>query len=267
MSTANLRQPAEIAELPLRLHDPSDALASQSPSLAGEAAHRAAAKEVKFLLTETLAQAVESQLREVLARDPHCGDSGAYQLTSLYCDTPQWDVLHRVGRFALCKFRLRCYGDAEQIYLERKARKGSQVRKRRSHISLPELDLLVHETSHEDWAGAWYRRQLRRHDLRPACLVSYERAAYFGFGSEGPLRLTFDRNIIGSLTSDWSFARPENCRRLLPQHVVCEFKFRGNMPAPFKQVIHDLQLTIGRCSKYRTCLREFGVEERSAHDA
>lgn len=226
---------------------------AQSPSLRGRSG--AAACELKFVLDEPVAAVVERRLRDVLTLDPHCDPAaGGYRLTSLYCDTPQWDVYHRHGRHGLCKFRLRRYGDAPQVFLERKSKQGGHVRKRRTTIALDHLPALTNEVADRDWSGAWYQGQLRRNQLRPVCQISYQRQAYFGFDSEGPLRLTFDRQIVGGLTSDWSFAAPLARRTLLEQGVVCEFKFQGVLPSLFKSVIHDLQLVPRGLSKYRTCI-------------
>jgi hypothetical protein len=90
----------------------------QSPSLDRRGAAEPA-RELKLLLDEPLACEVQRRLRPVLSLDPHCEGDGGYQLTTLYCDTPQLDVLHRRGRYRLFKFRLRRYGTSNRIYLER----------------------------------------------------------------------------------------------------------------------------------------------------
>ena len=53
--------------------------------------------EVKFLLTKAEAQEVERRLRGRLAPDPHADPAlgGAYRVTSVYFDTPNFDVYRR----------------------------------------------------------------------------------------------------------------------------------------------------------------------------
>lgn len=234
----------------------------QSPSLLRRAASVAPAHELKLLLDENQASAVEARLRPLLALDPHVdfAHGNSYQLTTLYCDTPQLDVFHRRGRYRLFKFRLRRYGDAPQIYLERKSKRKTQVRKRRTAIELGQVDRFDSPQAGRDWDGAWYHSQLLRNQFRPVCLIEYDRVAYFGDGGDGPIRLTFDRQIRGGLTSAWSFAPASDSRLLLPNQVVCEFKYRGSLPAVFKGVLSDLQLTPCGVSKYRHCLQAAGIE-------
>ena len=64
---------------------------------------RPRARELKFLATLDMADRVETRARARLARDPYgSGESGdAYRTTSLYFDTPAFDVLHRKGSFGI----------------------------------------------------------------------------------------------------------------------------------------------------------------------
>ena len=48
---------------------------------------------------------------------PH-GDG--YTTTSLYFETPGFDVYHRRGSYGRSKFRIRRYGEADIVFLERK---------------------------------------------------------------------------------------------------------------------------------------------------
>src|SRR5262245_56244122 len=96
-----------------------------SPSLRRHQADGARAFELKFLLSPEQAAAVESRLALALAPDPHADSPGAagYHVTTLYCDTPQWDVFYQQGRYKLFKLRLRQYGRAGHVFFERKARR------------------------------------------------------------------------------------------------------------------------------------------------
>lgn len=234
---------------------------AQSPSLYG-AGDKTPAFEMKFLLDEAQAREVEARLRACLAPDPHADPAvgNGYRITSLYCDTPRWDVFRRAGRYGGFKLRVRQYGACEQLFLERKARRRNRVRKRRSVILLDELARFHAANLDSGWEGAWFRRQLLRNELAPVCLITYERVAYFGSGLEGPLRLTFDRQIHGTLSTTWSLHAEEPRHHLLARQVVCEFKFRGSLPAIFKSVISAMQLTPTGVSKFRHCLAAWGVE-------
>ncbi len=227
-------------------------LDSRSPSLRGRKAGDLPACEMKFLLDEATAVAVEEFLSPYFDLDPHSapgnsrsGDRSGYHITTLYCDTPELSVFRRLGRHRLSKFRLRRYGDSPSVHLERKSKRGLVVRKRRSSIDLANLDGFT----------GWYRNQLDRNRLSPVCLIEYDRVAYCAASVEGPLRLTFDRRIGGVLHDEFSLASPRAMAPILGGRVVCEFKFRGALPSLFKAAIAALQLTPCGVSKFRHCIQ------------
>lgn len=253
-----------------------------SPSLRGHRAGDLPACEMKFLLDETTALAVEERLRPQLSVDPYSARSGSarsgsalagsaplrdarpgYHITTLYCDTPGWSVFNRRGRHRLSKFRLRRYDDDSRIFLERKSKRGLCVRKRRSTIEVDRLGGFVAEGFAAEGftceGEVWYRNQLIRNQLAPVCLVEYDRTAYCGASVEGPLRLTFDRRLGGVLHNEWSIQPRQSLAPLLAGKVVCEFKFRGALPSLFKAAIAELQLAPCGVSKYRLCVQASGI--------
>lgn len=232
----------------------------ESPSLSSSGTGDGPAFELKFLVDEPQARAVEQYLHGRLPFDPHGDpDRGAYQTTTLYLDTPGLDVFHRLPPLKRRKFRLRRYGTDAHIFLERKMRANDRVRKRRSAVPVDELPLLANPLSVSDWSGRWFHQRLLARGLRPSCLIGYERTAYTAITAEGPLRLTLDRHLRGAPAQDW---RVEPCERGLPflsGQVILEFKFRTALPALFKELIQEFQLAPGSASKYRLCLRAWGV--------
>jgi hypothetical protein len=235
--------------------------AIESPSLSTSANGAGPAFELKFLLDEGRAQEIEDWARRRLALDPH-GDpalGGAYRTTSLYCDTPELDVYHRMPSYRRRKFRARRYGSAPGIFLERKSKWGDRVAKRRSALPEDELLLLAHPMSLVTWPGHWFHRRLLARRLAPACRITYQRIAYVGSCSEGPLRLTLDRRAHGILTSEWSLALFEGGLPLLTGQVILELKFRSALPAPFKELVTGLRLSPSTVSKYRLCREVWGV--------
>jgi VTC domain-containing protein len=240
---------------------PLPAAAFESPSLSAKCAGAGPAFELKFLLTETQARQIEDWARRHLALDPH-GDpalGGAYQTTSLYCDTPQLDVYHRAPSYKRRKFRVRRYGDSDWTFFERKSKWGDRVAKKRVAIPDEELVHLTRPMSLIDWPGHWFHRSLNMRRLQPACLIAYHRLAYFGSCPESPLRLTLDRRVRGILSSDWRIVPFDAGLPLLTDQVIVELKFRTALPTPFKALVHDLHLTPGAVSKYRRCREAWGV--------
>ena len=141
-----------------------------SPSLNASAGLDVPAYELKFLLTETRAAEVGSRARREMVTDPHADSIGAnYRTTSLYCDTPQFDVFHRRGLYRRRKHWLRRYGRPPWVYLERKRKWGDRVKKVRTPIRDGELPLLALQMPAQTWPGHWFHRHLtRRHSRRSA---------------------------------------------------------------------------------------------------
>jgi hypothetical protein len=215
-----------------------------------------AAYEVKFLVSEEVAGVIERHVAAGLSLDPHADPAlgNAYRTTTLYCDTPIFDVFHRTGPGKNRKYRVRRYGSAPHVFLERKTKRGSEVSKRRVGIPLEDLGTLNVDGLDPNWPGDWFRRRLSRFTLRPICRVSYDRTAYLGGTAEGPLRLTFDRRLRGQLVNGWDVSPVEPNGDLLNGNVIVEFKFQGSLPAVGKLLVEDLLLTPGPASKYRRFL-------------
>ena len=216
------------------------------------------AYEVKFLLPADRADRIEAWARRHLSPDPH-GDGGRYQTTSLYCDTDALDVYHRSPGFKRSKHRLRRYGAAHLIFLERKKRWGDQVRKQRVEVPDDELTRLDAAEVSPDWAGAWFFDRLRTRRLRPRCRITYARTAFLGDSSAGPIRLTLDRDVRGVPADLWAVAPVEGGKALLPGAAVLELKYQTVIPQVFRELLEDLPPGGGGVSKYRRCVDACGL--------
>ena len=99
------------------------------------------AREIKFRLLPELAEAVREWVGPRLQGDPNASspDGSGYDITSLYCDTPEFDVFQRRGSYGRSKYRIRRYGRSEVVFLERKMRTQGKLTKRRSIIPMEEL--------------------------------------------------------------------------------------------------------------------------------
>jgi hypothetical protein len=256
----------EIGVHPVSIH-----AAMESPSLVSRSAAMGPAYELKFLLDEAEALRVAGWAQGRLALDPY-GDSalgGAYLTTSLYCDTPELDVYRRSPSYRRRKFRVRRYGLAPWVFLERKSKHGDRVAKRRTPIPDAELAPLAHPMSVVTWPSHWFHRSVTARRLRPACRIAYERTAFIGSCSEGPLRLTLDRRLRGMPAEAWNLSPVEGGLPLLMGQVILELKFFSALPLPFKQLVQELALTPSCISKYRLCREAWGVPRslRGAADA
>jgi len=196
------------------------------------------AYELKFLVTATVAEAVEGWAREYLNPDPH-GDDGRYRTTSVYCETPAWDVYHRADGYRRSKFRVRRYGSSEQVFLERKTKRSDQVRKRRNGIPEAELSILTAGTEETEWPALWFSQRVHLRQLRPVCKVGYERRAFLAQTHEGPVRVTFDRHLMGVPTNEWTPTPLESGRELLPDQVLVELKYQEVFPELLRKALDD----------------------------
>jgi hypothetical protein len=248
---------------PFMTHDPKgDDARSQagapspdeSPSL-GTRRDGGQAFEVKFLIDEELAAEVLRWARVRLAPDLHASTEldGAYATTSLYTDTSSDDVYLRSPRYKRRKFRVRRYGNEDWVFLERKQKSGDKVSKRRDRVPVEELARLAPPLAVADWTGQWFHQRIHARRLLPACLIGYERHAFFGAGVDGPLRLTMDRNVRGIPWDRWEVASAQAGHLLFPSQVILELKFLAALPTEFKQLVADLRLQPRAVSKYRAC--------------
>jgi hypothetical protein len=231
-----------------------------SPSLA-RVAGSAPAYELKFLIPQAQAERVEDWARRHLSYDPHANpDLGyAYRTNTLYLDTPRFDVYHRSPSFKRRKLRVRRYDGATTAFLERKAKSGDRVSKRRSQVSLTELDQLGDAFGDPAWVGDWFHQRVLIRQLRPACRITYDRVAHVGVGADGPLRLTMDRNIYCHPADGWHLNDLHSELPILNGQVILELKYSAALPALFKRLVEEMALRPSVVSKYRLGVETWGL--------
>lgn len=219
---------------------------------------RHGAREVKFLVPTGVADAVKAWARSRLAADPHgSGPAGdEYRTTSLYVDTMAQDVLNRRGSFGRAKLRVRRYGSADVVFLERKLRTRRQLVKRRTGVPLSELARLQVASAGE-WAGGWFQRRLSARWLEPACQIGYTRTARVVEAAAGLARLTIDTGIRASLVDRFAFVDAPGLA-VLTDLVIVEMKYSGSAPALFRQCIEAFALSPAPVSKYRLAMGRLG---------
>lgn len=210
--------------------------------------------EIKFLIDDTLGQGIRDWARQHLQPDPHAAPEfqEGYLVNSLYLDTPEFDVYHRGDGFRQRKYRLRRYGSEAAIWMELKRKNAGQVRKRRTLVTEAELPGKLLFPPDERWEGRWFQERLTALQLRPACQVTYQRFAYVGTASSGPIRLTIDSDLHCQAAEGWSVpTSPLKSNRLLRNHQILELKYRESVPATFRGLIEDFRLSVSAFSKYR----------------
>ena len=210
------------------------------------------ARELKFLLDERKAPALRDWARDRLARDSHgSGPHGDhYTTTSLYFETPQFDVYRRHGSYGRSKFRIRRYGDGDIVFLERKFRTSRLLAKRRTTVPMAEMDVLAAPKPEPRWPGYWFHRRVLLRRLNPLIQMSYDRTARVGMASAGPYRMTIDTNLRVLPMPDRAFI-PGVGFPLIEGKCIVELKYRVELPVLFKELVERFNMAPIPISKYR----------------
>lgn len=224
--------------------------------------NREFASEVKFVVTPGIAEGIRDWVRGRLAADPHAGGPTGdnYRITSLYFDTPQFDVFQRNKSYGRCKYRVRRYGNNQVVYLERKLKTKGLVTKRRALVPIGEVGFLRTGLAPQGWCGNWFARRMQLRRMTAVCQVSYSRTARVGMTANGPVRLTLDEDLRANLVEAPTF-KGEPGLLLSRGFVIIEMKFLFALPALFKNIIEEFRLEARPFSKYRLAAHKLGLGE------
>ncbi|MSU64335.1 MAG: polyphosphate polymerase domain-containing protein [Pedosphaera sp.] len=218
------------------------------------------AYETKFLVPDAVAEDALAWMRSHLSPDPFASGAShdAYCVNSVYLDTPEFAVFHRVGSFGRCKYRVRRYGQENGVFLERKLKTRGLVGKRRTRVQDSEVTDLSGDNADPGWVGFWFHRRLIARRLEPKCQIAYDRIARVGSAPDGPIRMTLDRNLRAFPTSDWFVQESGPWTPLLDKQCIIELKYRKVFPELYQSLVSTLNLQAQAVSKYRMAVQKFG---------
>jgi SPX domain protein involved in polyphosphate accumulation len=210
------------------------------------------AREIKFLIEAKKAPAVLEWARESLGPEPNGGGpfNDEYDTTSLYFETANFDVYQRRGSYGRAKYRVRRYGMADFIFLERKFRSERLLAKRRTTVPLQDLERLGEDVADPNWAGFWFHRRVLNRGLRPLVQMCYSRTARLGSNNYGTIRFTLDRDLRVLPLPDRAFL-PGTGLPLISEYCILELKYRVELPALFRQLVEKFTLSVQPVSKFR----------------
>ena len=231
--------------------------------------NREFASELKFVVSRVLAEQIRDWARARLSPDPNAsvGSIDAYDITSLYFDTKQFDAFHRRGSFGRSKYRIRRYGASEVAFLERKLKTRGLLSKRRSVIKLDELKRLGDSEPEPGWTGFWYHQRLLARRLNPVCRISYRRTARVAMTGHGPIRLTLDDDIRALGANRLVFNGDKEGMRLSEEQIIIELKYSCEIPVLFKLLVEEFALNPQPISKYRLAAVALGLVTESISNA
>ena len=208
--------------------------------------------ELKYILTREQ----EKNLRRALEGHMQVDRFGKTTIQSLYYDTPDRRLIRAsLERPAFKeKMRLRSYGlatDESPVFLELKRKAQGIVYKRRVQTTVPLAEWFMaggrdicdgqicHEmTAFRDFYG----------NLEPACLILYDRTAYFEPG--GDLRLTIDENPRYRSEGLDLCLSTEGISLLPPGGAILEIKVQGALPLWLCRILDEGHIYKSSFSKY-----------------
>ena len=217
---------------------------------------RRRAKEIKFMTDAGMRDRLIDWARANLEPDGHgTGEHrDVYSTTSLYFETPTFDVYQRNGSFGRAKYRVRRYGESDVVFLERKFRTERLLAKRRTTVMLGDLERLGAMDPDPKWPGYWFYRRINTRKLRPLIQFSYDRVARVGNASHGPFRMTVDTNLQVLPMPAEAFLLGVGMP-VLTDKIIVEMKYCEQLPAVLKGIVEDMNLELQKVSKFRVGLR------------
>ena len=230
--------------------------------------------ELKYLVPLKAAEAFKHDLGANLVPDDHGDALGAYGLSSLYFDAPDfrfyWEKVDGI-RFRR-KLRIRRYemqaalAPETPVFVEIKQRLNRVTQKRRvilpyrealalcSERKLPEVD-----ASRFSWAELAVLDEVAsltwQYNLRPASLVRYTRQALVGTEYDTGLRVTFDTNLVFHAQRQDPFCLGleeggDGLALFPPDWCVVEIKVNERIPYWLTELVAAHNLNMVRVSKY-----------------
>ena len=215
--------------------------------------------EVKYLLTAEQTSFLKEHLKGHMALDQY----GRTSIASLYYDTPDYRLIRTSVEKPPFKekIRLRSYGlatDESPVYLELKRKADGIVYKRRVQSTIPRVDKFFSGDG-DICAGGQINREITYFrdyygTLVPACLIIYDREAYFE--PDGDLRLTIDFNPRYRMQSLNLTTSMEGTLLRPPGHTILEVKVQQAMPLWLTRILDEGRIYKSSFSKYGEAFRQ-----------
>ncbi len=218
--------------------------------------------EFKYLCSYGELMRLKVRLQGLVSLDTHVGESGVYNIRSLYFDDI-YDTCYReneAGTDPREKFRIRIYDhSSERISLELKRKVRGKTQKLSCLLTeeqcrgLMEGEIPVLQENSPALLRKLCLLMQTRH-MRPKVIVEYERVPYVY--PHGNVRITMDENISASNRTDRFLERQIPLRPILEagQHIL-EVKYDEYLPDGIYRTIQSGNLRQTAFSKYYLCRR------------
>ena len=226
--------------------------------------------ERKYLLDGSQTEYLVKSLEGHMKLDKY----GRTSIASLYYDTPNYQLIRTSVEKPLFKekIRLRSYGLATNespVFLELKRKAYHIVYKRRVQTTIPLVDKFFAGYGDICAPGQINREITYFRDyygtLVPACLIIYDREAFFEPG--GDLRLTIDYNPRYRTEQLNLTTSMEGTPLRPPGHTILEVKVQEAVPLWLSKILDDGHIYKNSFSKYGEAFRQQLVNARAAKSA
>ncbi len=224
--------------------------------------------ELKYLVTRRKAEHFKRDVNAYLRPDENGNGYGAYELSSLYFDSPDyccyWEKVDGI-KFRR-KLRIRRYeadappGDETPVFVEIKQRVDRVTQKRRALLPYREALQLCYDReipehdSHDDAVIEEIAALVWQYNLHPTSLIQYRREAWVGSDYDIGLRVTFDTEMCYCTSSSWATVHLDGGstpRPLFPpEWVIIEIKVNERIPYWLTELVAAHNLNLVRVSKY-----------------
>lgn len=218
--------------------------------------------EFKYLCSYGELMTLKVRLQGLVSLDTHVGESGVYNIRSLYFDDI-YDTCYReneAGTDPREKFRIRIYDhSSERISLELKRKVRGKTQKLSCLLTEEQCRGLMEGAIPvlQENSPALLRKLcllMQTRHMRPKVIVEYERVPYVY--PHGNVRITMDENISASNRTDRFLERQIPLRPILEagQHIL-EVKYDEYLPDGIYRTIQSGNLRQTAFSKYYLCRR------------
>ena len=209
--------------------------------------------ELKYLLSAEQTAYLREKLKGHMEPDAY----GKTSIASLYYDTPDYRLIRTSMEKPEFKekMRLRSYGLATSespVFLELKRKAYGIVYKRRVQSTIPLVDRFLAGEG-DICAGGQINKEITYFrdyykELVPACLIIYDRVAYFEPG--GDLRLTIDENPRYRVDELNLTTSMEGIPLMQEGGTILEVKVQQAVPLWLSEILDKGRIYKGSFSKY-----------------
>ncbi len=221
--------------------------------------------EIKYIINREQEEFLKRSLEGKLFVDRF----GKTSIASLYYDTPDYKLIRASIEKPLFKekLRLRSYGladDSSPVFLELKRKAFGIVYKRRIESTIPEVESFFDKSRDSLGEGqinreiSWFCKS--NDNLSPACLIIYDRTAYYE--PTGELRLTIDNDPRFRM-NDLDLRVSMDGEPLLPEgYSILEIKVQGGMPVWLARILDEGRIYKTSFSKYGEAYKRLLISRR-----